>query len=290
MEPDGRMVHRGGVLRWVVPTQRARDGRPADDRIDDLAARLGAACAGAVDADEVAAVLEAIGITDQVARRGYGQPEVFALAGQVLRRVGGQAPAPPVRWDWRGLLRPPLLAVRLVVAAAIGGAGWWLGPTTVLPALVAVPLAELLVAWHRGHARWGLAVYDTVAAWRRHLRAIGWATLTALVAPLLVAVALAGAGRGMPPDLPQAPGGLLRAAVGVLIAGGYPLLLLLAANRRTGAAVLLTCLAVGGTGPVAGAWPGVAHGPRLAVSVLAAAYLTGLVLTAAVLFDPRGYR
>jgi len=55
---------------------------------------------------------------------------------------------------------------------AIGAADWWLGPNVALPALVGVPLAELMVAWHQGHVRWGLSAYDTLAAWHRHLSAV----------------------------------------------------------------------------------------------------------------------
>jgi hypothetical protein len=286
-----------GIFRWVVPAQRSHPvtAECVCDRIDDLAARARPACTDTVDVDEVAAVLEEAGITDQVAKQAYGQPELFALAGQVHKRlVGNPAPkrraARPVRWDWAGLFRPELTLIRLVAALAIGAADWWLGPNVALPALVGVPLAELMVAWHQGHVRWGLSAYDTLAAWHRHLSAVGWAALTALVPPLLVGVALAGACRGMPADLPQAPAGLLHAAVGVLVAGGYGVLLLLAASRRVVVALALSALVAAGIALVAHYFPGTAQKPQLVVEVIAGGYLLGLVAVAHSVFDSRSYR
>jgi hypothetical protein len=76
----------------TVPAQRRSGGtggvvgRAAADPVAALAARMRAACATAVDVDEVAALLEASGINDRIAHRDYGTPTVFALATRVVER------------------------------------------------------------------------------------------------------------------------------------------------------------------------------------------------------------
>jgi hypothetical protein len=261
-------------------------GRPGGDRLDELTERLRAT--GAVDRDEVAAFLEESGITDQVARGRYREPDVFALAERVHARLcvrpsGSRHAAAPVRWDWRGLLRPPLLGIRLVAAAALTGTAWWSGAIALLPVLIGVPLAELLVAWHQGHVWWGLISYDSTLAWRRHLRALGWATLAVLVPPLLVGAAMVGAalagGGGLTHPLPAATGaGLLALASGVLVTGGYAVLLVLAARRRLLAGTVL--FAACGLSVV------LSHPAPVRVALVGAGYLAGLVIAAHAMFDP----
>src|SRR5690349_3134822 len=80
----------------VVPAQRTRVsalepagsvrfvGRAAADPVAALAARMRHACTWAVDADEVAALLEASGINDRIAADEYGVPTVFALARRII--------------------------------------------------------------------------------------------------------------------------------------------------------------------------------------------------------------
>ena len=60
-------------------------------------------------------------------------------------------------------------------------------------------------------------------------RAVGWRALLALVPPLLLATALLAAAGHLPSDLGRMTA--LRAGIGVLLAGAYPLLLLLAVAR-----------------------------------------------------------
>src|SRR4051812_26453559 len=72
-------LERGESLRFV--------GRVSTDPVAALADRMREDCAGAVDVDEVAAILEANGINDRVADREYGVPSVFALAGRVVART-----------------------------------------------------------------------------------------------------------------------------------------------------------------------------------------------------------
>ncbi|GAA1560037.1 hypothetical protein GCM10009827_096450 [Dactylosporangium maewongense] len=72
-------LERGESLRYV--------GRASTDPVAALADRMLEDCVGAVDVDEVAAILEANGINDRVADREYGLPSVFALAGRVVART-----------------------------------------------------------------------------------------------------------------------------------------------------------------------------------------------------------
>jgi hypothetical protein len=55
--------------------------------IDQLARRLDAVCRTAVDAWQIAAVLESDGINDSIARDEYGMNDVFELAEELFRRV-----------------------------------------------------------------------------------------------------------------------------------------------------------------------------------------------------------
>ncbi|GAA0709393.1 hypothetical protein Drose_03285 [Dactylosporangium roseum] len=77
----------------VVPAQRRPPlsgaplrsvGRVAADPVAALADRMRDDCVGAVDVDEIAAILEANGINDRVAHRDFGESSVFALAGRVV--------------------------------------------------------------------------------------------------------------------------------------------------------------------------------------------------------------
>ncbi len=73
--------------------------KPADDRIVDpverLADHVAPTCAGAVDALQVAAVLESDGLTDRAARDDYGYSDVFALAEEVFSRMPARTPDEP---------------------------------------------------------------------------------------------------------------------------------------------------------------------------------------------------
>ncbi|WP_433214146.1 hypothetical protein ACQP00_03430 [Dactylosporangium sp. CS-047395] len=62
-------------------------GRVATDPVAALADKMRDDCLGAVDIDEIAAILEANGINDRVADREYGEQSVFALAGRVVART-----------------------------------------------------------------------------------------------------------------------------------------------------------------------------------------------------------
>ncbi|GII24050.1 hypothetical protein [Planosporangium mesophilum] len=74
------------------------------DGMDELRRRMTPVCESAVDALEIAAALEAEGLSDQAVRTRYGYPDVFALAehlyGWVPRRPA-EPPALPERWRTR---------------------------------------------------------------------------------------------------------------------------------------------------------------------------------------------
>jgi hypothetical protein len=61
--------------------------RRSSHPIDQLARRLDAVCRTAVDAWQIAAVLESDGINDAIAREEYGMNDVFELAEELFRRV-----------------------------------------------------------------------------------------------------------------------------------------------------------------------------------------------------------
>jgi hypothetical protein len=253
------------------------------ERVDRLVGRLSATDTAPVEVDEVAALLEATGITDQVATREYRQPGLFALAAVVLHRLPC-APAPHrhaiprTRWDWPGLIRSPLLATRLVGVLGIALATWALGGSAGLIGLIGIPPAEIVAAWYLGQLGWALDTCPTWAALRRYRRLVGHCALAALVPPLLAAVALTSAGR----VVPHATAGLVRGADGVLLAGGYALLLLLAAAGRPATVAVLAALGTG-TAVLAG-HPLTAGGTGL----LCVGYLLALVVAAYVLVEPRG--
>ncbi|HEX8006736.1 MAG TPA: hypothetical protein VF482_09955, partial [Trebonia sp.] len=99
----------------------------------------------------------------------------------------------------------------------------------------------------------------------------GMVTLTALSGPLLVAAGVAGAATYRP--------GLVPLACGIAAAGGYPVLLILAARRRFLAGVSLMAATAAGTLLV--------HGSLPRMALLAIGYLAGLGLTAYTVLDPR---
>jgi hypothetical protein len=191
--------------------------------------------------------------------------------------VPRRRPVGPVgSWDWSVLVRPRVVAARVIAAVGFAALAWTLRAPAVLPAVVAFPLAEALVAAHAGQARVAFTAHDDVRAATRYLRVLGRRVVLALVPPLLVAAALLAAGRYLPADRPLAHTTALHAAVGVLCAGGYGLILLLAAAGRLAEVLVLAALAA-----VAAAYwpPGVLGG-----------YLAGVVLAAAAVSDPRRYR
>lgn len=112
----------------------------------ELAERMRPTCAEAVDSLEVAAVLEAEGISDVVAAERYGARDVFELAERLFGstvRDPGTVPPPPGPWrarPARHLARGVLFALPGVCYLAVSGAVSGRGA-------VAVVLASLVLSW-----------------------------------------------------------------------------------------------------------------------------------------------
>lgn len=152
------------------------------DPVEELAARVSPLCGTAVDALQVAAVLESDGITDRTARDIYGYSDVFVLAGEVHRRVTPPEPTTDVRprERWRttrelshglmyalpsaafpaalGLLGTRALVAGMVFATASGWV-WGMGLSTIAYRMLGKgrPDAAVLVL------RWGVALGVLVA-------------------------------------------------------------------------------------------------------------------------------
>ena len=181
------------------------------DPLDELVDRVRPVLGRAVDALQVAAALESDGFTDRGARVEYGYADVFALAGEVYRRLG-----------------PPLTTVPRD-APAHGGRRWrtslrqishgplYVLPTAVFPAAMAVVGRRSLVLAlvFAGGLGWVYAGVTAHAAYR----------LLGVDRPRAAARVLRGAALGAPPA-----GAALGAAV-VLFAGGGPALLVLVAGQ-----------------------------------------------------------
>ena len=100
--------------------------------------QLGLACSTAVDPLEIAAQMEAAGLSSQVVAESYGFPDVFSLAQAVYRQVPFRTPEPPATPRPAGgsvadLLRGLLYALpTLLFTAAMAGfsvkAAWWALP------------------------------------------------------------------------------------------------------------------------------------------------------------------
>ncbi|MER5215897.1 hypothetical protein ABT063_36580 [Streptomyces sp. NPDC002838] len=229
-----------------VPRQRTPSwARP--DPIDELAERLDDFIAAAVHPDEIAALLESDGLSDDQIRERYGVKNSFALAEELYGRVERRHPEPggPVHDPWQvGLLGCLLRGV----VFALPGFGYVLGaPLLVgpkgdfsLPAGTVPLLAGALCGWtwnqglaHRAYSWLGLG--DRSAARRSLL--VG-APMGALLGAL---VAFAVAGTAHPAAVAFAAGqsGYLGAATVLLVMGRERALLAALLPMTAGAALAL---------------------------------------------------
>jgi len=120
----------------TVPRQRSAPSWAGPDPIDELAARLDDFVAAAVHPDEIAALLESDGLSDDQIRERYGVKNSFALAEELYERVARRHPEPdtPPHDPWRVSLLTCLLRG---VLFALPGFACVLGPAAPLPLLAA---------------------------------------------------------------------------------------------------------------------------------------------------------
>ncbi|MFF1638442.1 hypothetical protein ACFVXA_12555 [Streptomyces sp. NPDC058246] len=161
------------------PSRRRRPPSWAQpDPIDELTDRFGEFIAAAVHPDEIAALLESDGMSDDRIRERYGVKNSFALAEELYERVGRAYPEPagPVHDPWRLGLLGCLLRGLVFALPGLGyvlGAPLLAGPRGAfgLPAGTVPLLAGALCGWtwnqglaHRAYAWLGLG--DRAAARR----------------------------------------------------------------------------------------------------------------------------
>ncbi|MBT2676464.1 hypothetical protein J7E95_37910 [Streptomyces sp. ISL-14] len=158
----------------AIPRQRTAPSWAQPDPIDELAERLDDFIAAAVHPDEIAALLESDGLSDDQIRERYGVKNSFALAEELYERVERRYPEPegPVRDPWQVSLLGCLLRG---VVFALPGLGYVLGAPLLagsrddfgLPAGTVPLLAGALVGWtwnqglaHRAYSWLGLGDRD----------------------------------------------------------------------------------------------------------------------------------
>ncbi|KNB52334.1 hypothetical protein [Streptomyces caatingaensis] len=160
-----------GPLRLVPPDPDAVHELPAvrpryGAAVDELARELADVCAAAVHPDEIAAVLEADGLTSEQIAGRYGLRDSFELAAALYDRVPRAHPEPPPAPDpWR--TSPGLVLLRSLVFT-LPGLGYALGAPLMsggrgaggLPGGTAALVAAALTAWawnqglaHRAYLR-----------------------------------------------------------------------------------------------------------------------------------------
>ncbi|MGW5634888.1 hypothetical protein [Streptomyces sp. NPDC003832] len=230
----------------TIPRQRV-PGRPAPDPVEELAERIGEFVAAAVHPDEVAALLESDGLSDDQIRERYGVKNSFALAEELYDRVPRSYPEPsgPAHDPWRtGLLGCLLRGI----VFALPGFGYVLGAPLLagprgdlgLPAGTVPLLAGALFGWtwnqglaHRAYS-W-LGVGDPAAARRALLVGAPLGVLLGVLA------ALAAAGTASPAAVAFAAGQscYLGAATALLVLGRERALLVALTPMAAGAVLAL---------------------------------------------------
>ncbi|MFD3930540.1 hypothetical protein [Streptomyces sp. NPDC058614] len=228
-----------------VPLQRRTPSWAQPDPVDELAARIRDFIAAAVHPDEIAALLESDGMSDDQIRERYGMENSFALAEELYERVERDYPEPagPPHDPWQLSLLGCLLRG---VVFALPGLGYVLGAPLLagpkgefgLPAGTVPLLAGALCGWtwnqglaHRAYSLLGLG--DRSAARRSLL--VG-APVGVLLGSL---VALAAAGTAAPAAVAFAAGqSCYLGAATVLLVMGRERALLAALLPMTAGALL----------------------------------------------------
>ncbi|MGW1051493.1 hypothetical protein [Streptomyces sp. NPDC002521] len=224
------------MLRLAVPSARAHDDQaPAPKAVSGLAAELADGIGPAVHPYEVAALLEAEGLTGDQIKERYGHPDLFALAAALYDQVPRSFPEPARPADpWRPdhlrcLLRGVLFALP-GLAYLLTAPLWHPGRHATGPVLAG------LVSWawgqalgHRAHVRMATGRREAARTLRTGAP-LGAACATAAAVPFA----------GSPPVLlAVAAQSLYLAAAGVLLVLARERLLLAALTPLiAGAAVL----------------------------------------------------
>ncbi|MFD6185763.1 hypothetical protein [Streptomyces goshikiensis] len=161
----------------TTATAAGADAGTAPDPMDELAERLDDLVAAAVHPDEIAAILESDGMTDEHIRLTYGRHDSFGLAEELFARVPRSFPEPERTPDpWKVSLTACLLRGLIF---ALPGLAYLLGAPLLegppdrlgLPAGTLTLLAGALIGWvwdqtlsHRAYSWLGLG--DRAAAGR----------------------------------------------------------------------------------------------------------------------------
>lgn len=229
-----------------VPRQRTPSWAQPDP-VEELAERLDEFVAAAVHPDEIAALLESDGMSDDQIRERYGLKNSFALAEELYERVDRRYPEPegPLHDPWQvGLLGCLLRGV----VFALPGLGYVLGAPLMkagpqdfaLPAGTLPLLAGALVGWtwnqglaHRAYSWLGLG--DPTAARRSLLRGAP----VGVVLGALVALLVAGTGNLAVVAFAAGQSLYLGASTVLLVLGRERALLLALLPMAAGAAVAL---------------------------------------------------
>jgi hypothetical protein len=226
-------------------------------------------CASAVDSYEVAAVLEAGGMTDATARDRYGARDVFDLAARLLRQFPPQRqPAQPVACPWRAtpvthLLRGIVFGLPALAYLAV--ADQIAGPRPAVLLIASVVLSWAAGQWlaYLGYVRLGRGGRSSAAA------VLSGATLLLVLPSAAMLVVLGYALDVLPTVTLVAVGQLvyvLAATVALVLGREWRLLAALVPGVSAGIAELIAAPAPGRSGLLAAA---------VAVSVIASAAVAG---------------
>jgi hypothetical protein len=222
----------------------------------DLAGWMTPVCASAVDPYEVAAVLEAGGITDVAARERHGARDVFDLAGQLFRQVPRERQrSRPVAGPWRAtpvthVLRGVIFGLPALAYLAV--ADQIAGPR---PAIVLV--VSVLLSWAAGQGLAYLGYVRLGRAGRGAAAAVLSGAVLLVALPAAAATGALGFALGVPPAVTLIAVGqlayVLAATVALVLGREWWLLAALVPGVAAGIGDLVPWPAAGRSGLLAAA-------------------------------------
>lgn len=225
----------------VLPRQRG--GRAADP-LEELAVRLEEVVAAAVHPDEIAAILESDGMTDDHIRLTYGREDSFTLAEELYARIPrrySEPPGPPVDPWHVGLLGCLLRGL----VFALPGLAYVLGAPLLRGAGLAPLLAGALTGWvwnqafsHRAYSWLGLG--DREAAARALLTGAPAGALLGSATAAIAAAVSSGPGEWPAAAFASAQALYLAAATVLLVMGRERALFCALLPMTAGAALALS--------------------------------------------------